>query len=59
MVFLYSDGTHKAVKYNINSKRHIEIESSESYYIRTGHTMGLRVGNYFWIYGGRVVQEKL
>ena len=62
MVFLYSDGKKKAVKYNIKTGSHRKMKSSTNNLYQSPESfdvgynryhIGLRVGNYFWIiFGG-------
>ena len=55
LIFLFTDGENNAVKYNILKDTHRTISSSK--YIGDilgADVYGLRVGEYFWVLGGRL-----
>ena len=52
LVFLYSDGKHNAVKYDIEKDIHRQIKSSKSIDVCGSDQNGIRMGKYLWIMGG-------
>ena len=52
IIFLYIDGQKNAVKYNIIENYHRIIKKSATDKIWALHPTGIRVANYFWLFGG-------
>ena len=51
MYFLYTDGKHAAIRYNLTLENHRTLPKTKSHKILGLFPQGIRIGQYFWILG--------
>ena len=60
IIFLYCDAEKKAVKFDFDKKSHRLIPRSVTSSLWALYPYGIRIGNYFWIFGGtKMAMENL
>ena len=52
LIFLFSDAKNKAVKFNIDKSIHRKISNSITPNVWAHYPVGIRINNFFWIFGG-------